>query len=229
MHCILENPSLKQNSWLKYITITTAIFICKLYSSPSHSSGTPTKMSNMPFKDAKALAGSVWPIAGEDNQLLFNTTHCLPWKGQHSAKPAINLSNITKVQYTIHCKKAGFFSRCVIFSKKFSSRCSSHFKKCISRAVFSCAKCTVSLQVSYWLLVLFSRRQCCNPWRQKIRIMPEKGLVQGVFWRRACWHWLFLKSKHERQGMQNTLQNMQNFGIYSWTLHSFLFNTKDNF
>ena len=36
-----------------------------------------------------------------------------------------------------------------LLKKKFSSRCSSHFKKCISRAVFSCAKCTVSLQVSY--------------------------------------------------------------------------------
>ena len=86
MHCILETPSLKQNSWLKYITITIAIFICKLYSSSSHSSGTPTKMSNMPFKDAKTLAGSVRPIAGEDNQLLFNTTHCLPWRGQHFCK-----------------------------------------------------------------------------------------------------------------------------------------------
>jgi len=32
-------------------------------------------MSNMPFKDATPLAGSVQPIAGEYNHFLFNTAY----------------------------------------------------------------------------------------------------------------------------------------------------------
>ena len=41
--------------------------------SSSHQSDiTPTKMSNMPFKDAIPL---VQPIAGEYNQFLFNTAY----------------------------------------------------------------------------------------------------------------------------------------------------------
>ena len=44
--------------------------------SPSHSSDiTPIKISNMPFKDAIPLAGSVQPIAGEYNQFLFNAAY----------------------------------------------------------------------------------------------------------------------------------------------------------
>ena len=44
--------------------------------SPSHYSDiTPTKMNNMPFKDAIPLAGSVQPIAREYRQFLFNTAY----------------------------------------------------------------------------------------------------------------------------------------------------------
>jgi len=53
--------------------------ICNIFNanpSPSHYSDiTPTKIRNMPFKDAIPLAGSVQPIAGEYNQFLFNTAY----------------------------------------------------------------------------------------------------------------------------------------------------------
>ena len=84
-------------------------------------------MSNMPFKDAIPLAGSVQPIAREYSQFLFNTGYSplSPLKGA-----AIAQSMQKKIKHvlvflhfhkgTVHnsLQKAGLSSRCMIFSKK---------------------------------------------------------------------------------------------------------------
>lgn len=191
-------------------------------------------MTNMPFKDAKTLARSVQPIAGEEKTCLFNTTDYLPWKGQHFCKASIFLSNMclcfyifTNVQYAIHCKKDGSFQVAWSQSKeKFSSRYSSNFKKCMSQTAFSCAKCVVSLQVFYCF-----QEGTATTLEGKIWIMPGNGLDsavgEGVFQGSACqictrcfWKAIITSKKKCRTFFFRPCR------ICSWNLRSFLFNTK---
>ena len=78
-------------------------------------------------------------------------------RGSNCAEHAINLSNtclyfyiFTKVTVHNSLQKAELFSRCMIFSKKYS-RYSNLFRKYISQVsvALSCTKCIDSLQVCY--------------------------------------------------------------------------------
>ena len=118
-------------------------------------------MSNMPFKDAIPLAGSVQPIAREYSQFLFNTAYSplSPLKGAAIVQSMQKIFQTCACIFTFSQRYSTQFtaeSR-VVFKmhdllQKKCSRYSSLFGKYISQVsvALSCTKCVDSLQVCYF-------------------------------------------------------------------------------
>ena len=122
---------------------------------------TPTKMSNMQFKDAIPLAGSVQPIAREYGQFLFNTAYSplSPLKGAAIVQSMQKIFQTCAYIFTFSQRYSTQFtaeSR-VVFKmhdllKKNLFKIQQSFREAPFSS-FSCAfihKCTDSLQVCYF-------------------------------------------------------------------------------